>query len=434
MKKVSGALIFGIIIVSLFAVGYFFGLFSVFQTSNVFFYGLVGDPTYRGSTQFGDSWIGEYDLNIGKNFKLLGYDIYIDTSDRYYYLDGCKDASYDTNNYILLDEWTDEYGCVVKKIQLKSGTYCISDYESGCGVWYCRYDNEKYAPNVNEKVFMTSDNVASDVYTYGCCHAEYLSSEINQVGGANWKLGTGCGYEYEIYKDGNLLDYDGLSISNYYTLHQPKTWENDDITLSFDEQSKYSSYTCWWLDFNGYVKIPEDAFDVIVTSTKKEYYKGENATIEINFKNNWMPLKGIMTTEFEVPTVVGSAKSQDVRNVDLKLGDNILTYEIPTQQTTDKLYATPKLKIIMLASLFSNVNVRDDKCQLSDGSFKNEGHLVPVESCSGIYIGDYIGDKYEISIYSGDVKPEQQLTGVWLKINNLWDSFWAWILGGLSWI
>ena len=495
MKKIRGVVVFGIIVILLFVVGYFFGLFSVFQTSNVFLGGIIAEPGYGGTYDTHDRYIGEYNLNTGKNFKILNYEIVADISDAYYYQGSCKVRYFPTNREGLGEdenpsditdncnyggyyfdlrndlsspqpvgcesrEYADCGGACglyggdspTKWLTSKTETY-IDDY--GCQHWdvdilhpdiYCsRYDNvkcnnpaspfEEYEKSCNRdhRCFVPDNtkywNKVQDEFT-----------ETIDYGGPNWKQVWGCGYMYKIYKDGELIASSGEIPEGYggwYSLHDTSKFENDEIKIYFGNSpvgGSYYAHTCWAENFNAYIKIPDNAFDVIVTSTKKEYYKGENATIEINFKNNWMPLKGIMTTEFEVPTVVGSAKSQDIRNVDLQLGDNILTYDIPTQQTTDKLYVMPKLKIIMPTSSFSNVNVIGYKCQLPDGSFSDVNHIVPVEDCIGIDIGDYIGDRYEVSIYSGEVKPEQELTGVWAKINNLWSSFWSWILGVLNWI
>jgi len=343
------------------------------------------------------------------------------------------------------ETFIDEFGCQHWNVTIFYPNIYCDPYGSGrCNYYedpWTESDTRHCSPGANcySKYLMNGNY---DVIQYS--HTETLD-----YGGPDWKRADECSAIVRIYKNGVLVDTLGYPPigTSYPTLSKNTEWEDEDIFMIFLARTyTYNDNNCGAIMNEVKLKIPDEKFIVNVTDVETEYFGGENVTFRVTINNNWKDVYGIVDAKMCTPTVFGETCKVFTMSKELSTGSNVFEFEVPTKDVASEVTIEPTVGIYLDTNTFNIQNmmawpdevVNSNKETCRETAMGAEGQRIDINYCKEngynlIRIGRTTESKYKVSIYSGDVTPEQPLTGVWSKINNLWSGLWAWILSKVHW-
>ena len=197
-----------------------------------------------------------------------------------------------------------------------------------------------------------------------------------------------CFGKYEVYKSNELIhDIDWTSQKNIQI-------EENGLFMTFNQNSVYWSssrydpvhWKCLRLNSNYEYKVPSGSLNIEILPIEDVVYKGDELKAKIKVTNNWKPIKANLSVLFEVSTIIGNAEKIESSSIDIIKGEQIFEYNIPTNETTERLSITPELLIYEETSSFSGLNT------MCNGIKQN------IAKCDKIVIEKFIGDKVNTKI------------------------------------
>lgn len=168
------------------------------------------------------------------------------------------------------------------------------------------------------------------------------------------------------------------------TIGQRKTTEGRNYILAeFKRRSELMYGNCQLIENSYRYPIGDEVFDIHISSPKKTYYEGENASVEItvfNFYEEDTMMR--LNVLYAIPTAFGDKEKQDFHIVSLKKGQNIYSYDIPTEQVIEEVRVTVSGEIVVPGSFFDGINaVCPSKSLLGNA-------ITPANDCDYIILGE----------------------------------------------
>lgn len=185
-----------------------------------------------------------------------------------------------------------------------------------------------------------------------------LATECAPSGTTGWNYG--CYTRLQIYKNNVLIkDTERCSLlqtAETGTIYLPNGLAIEPLwkTTIGDSGGGYYCQTA----INTYsIRVPKDAINVSVASPQAQYFEGQDVAIDVLIQNGWMDgINAQLETTFEIPTMVGAAIKKESKTLALKLGENKVSYTLPTVKNTEKLRVTPSVSITLPKERISGLN------------------------------------------------------------------------------
>lgn len=411
MSKPDKMMLIAVIIIAVFAVGFFlskqgFKPLAIFQPEG---------HSIRQFTQSPDTlhdnawdWTENYPLSLsfGSTAIIGDYKISTQTTWR-----GTKYGEY----YCRLNTCggnpigNDEFGCMRWRGNIGqvscSGTIVGNCCLSGCDEYingnteahtqYCtsRTQNGGQCGGADACYRDSPANGAGFTYTADC---------IKQCGGQTRDITYSservCWAKADIYYKNQLvktLDWSDARQSAH--IKQNKTTAHLDERLHIDikTESQYVGADCVMV-VNDYLLLfkPND-FILNLTTPKAQAFEDEPISAQIHITNNYGEIvKGKLIINFEVPTIIGSAKKIEEKIIDVPTGKSVHNFVIPTTQITDKIIVTPRIDILMSGTRFSGVNGICYGQELTQYPTKDQS----LGGCEFVKIGSTIEETFTLNI------------------------------------
>lgn len=193
-----------------------------------------------------------------------------------------------------------------------------------------------------------------------------LAKNCAPSGTNGWNYG--CYTKLQVYKSGKLINEaercDMLTSTSSGTMYLPDGLTIEPLwkTIHGDMGGAYSCQ----IAINTYsIHVPNDVINVSVATPQTQYFEGQDVSVDVVIYNGWMEGVGAqLDTTFEIPTMIGSATSKESKNITLKLGENRVSYTLPTVKNTEKIRITPSVSITLPKSKISGLN------EYSNGAYR----------------------------------------------------------------
>jgi len=420
-NKTKQILFLGLFVLLVWFLASYISIFSVYQQPFM--------VQYAGAlhTQYASWWDGNR-FNSDMTVEIGDYKFETVKYDKYYVDYGCKGntckGTFDHN---------DEYGCPIYKKTLSYFSCPNRDNNYyGCSSSGCNYPKYLYCSGACLYCAGSWSYHHPTVYCGG-----KLAGCSNEQGYINW----GCSYLMNIYKNGELIKtigYDGGCGSN---LTGNSEFNSDDIEADFGTQKWYYNNECKSI-LNSYkIKVPDNAFDISIYSPEEYYIQGKNATVNIKIINNWKPVTTRVSANICQPTFGLPHCETYTKTADLIVGENELSYSIPTKYAVEKLEITPSVDLYFDLNTFNLKGLNIDANRLLNNDLQSYGGvvgggLIKIEKAKTdgftLYsLGSISGDKTEVEIKPTINPPVQP--GLWDKISLYFASILLWISGIFGW-
>lgn len=210
---------------------------------------------------------------------------------------------------------------------------------------------------------------------------------------ADGNIYYGCYQEVDVYRNDVLVDtiysnfgsrskayYDDGTISNNLYL------DRSGVYVSTQETSWWNYPTCSAIQNSYSLLFPDDSFDLQISQSDSSYTQGEIIELFFDVENRLTPVSASLATEYEVPSIIGTAKKTVVKNVSLALGNNRFTYSIPTDEPVRLLRVRPGITVYFPTSKVSGLN------------YAINGKTLPASTVETINLGTQVGEWNEVLI------------------------------------
>ena len=166
-----------------------------------------------------------------------------------------------------------------------------------------------------------------------------------------------------------------------------------DLLVEFHTDDQYVGGTCRTIVSDYTMQLPPQSFQLNISATKKEVVQGEIIKVNISIDNFYgKPMLANLIVDFEVPTTIGSARRTDEKIITIPTGHSEHFFEIPSQQATDKLIATPTIDFLMKGTQFSGINGICYRQEINKDK--------PLAGCEYVEIGTISESPFEVRIIS----------------------------------
>ena len=264
----------------------------------------------------------------------------------------------------------------------ESGRYWDGDYvgQNPCGMTYWNWewagsdkciitateDCRPRYPVVSKEVSInTGKNTFKFVSTFGTGTTFGCTDYMNPHNYPNQQI--------EIYKDGTLiktLQTWRKDPQTGYPNHCARKVYNEDYILTDNIGSTikiaqtpnfhYLTEGQYWR--NKYdLQLSDNIVDVQVDTSQQSIVEGQDIVIDVNLKNNLnQDMKVKLTVVFETPTIFGKVSKTEVLEKVIVSGDNVISFNVPTNTAVAELRVKPTLEISMKGINFPGLNFLGD--------------------------------------------------------------------------
>ena len=254
----------------------------------------------------------------------------------------------------LLSNYTDEHGCEVKEYHCKYYSWSNNCARYGAGSHTTSCNCLGQVPNVHH---MPTRDAESDYIKGG-----YTESNTDSGGHINY----GCSYVIKVYKNNELIDTIGHATGNAANMTGSSQRDYDYIHAEFGEQKWYNYHECNSILNRFTVKVPNDAFNISISTPEEYYIQGDDAVSTIKIINNWKPVTSRVAIKVCQPTFGSKHCEIYSQKKELVLGENNINYSVPTRHTAEKLEITPTVEVYLNLNTFNLNGLNVEACKVKN--------------------------------------------------------------------
>lgn len=286
-------------------------------------------------------------------------------------------------------------------------------------------------------------NTCNGVYLrtdeFGC--GVYFNQE--ECGGSEINTKRECSYAVNIHKNNKLIQTLGYPLEERTSnLTKSRIFEDENIKAIFNDESWFKSYECEAIRTKYNLNF-QDRINFNITPTKESYFEGENASLSFDINNEWGDLYVKTYLELCIPTFLGSKCHTYVNSMDLPVGVKTFTFEIPTEQVTDRVILKPSLELFLDLNSFQmgGLNVYGSSTLNSEGEscsdyFDGRSSVISSDICKQagynlISLGRMEGIQTEVQITPLIIQPGT--FPIWDKIGIFFSNILLWVSGLFNW-